>query len=450
MKPISFWLLVFVLLPWVGWGQVITTIAGNGTIGYSGDKGPSILAEFNRPSVLRFDRLGNMYIADWVNNVIRKINTLDIVTTVVGNGYGAGTSTGGYTGDGGPATAAELFGPGDIAFDKVGNMYVADNGNAAIRKVDTAGIITTIAGTGMFGYNGDNIPATSAQLSFPLGLVFDSLGNLYFSDEGNRRVRKINSMGIITTIAGNGTGGNGGDGGPATTAQLRQPCFLAISPAGDIYIPDWANHTVRKVNSAGIITTVAGNAAAATYGDGGPATAANISGCSAVIFDAAGNYIISNVISCAIRKVNTLGIITTIIGTDSCGFSGDGGPATAAQIQSDAVCSAVDAAGNLYLTDERNNRIRKVSYHNIDVKEVNNVASNISLYPNPAITEITITAPNKIKEVSVWNMVGQKECTKECNTLKTELNISGLPAGVYFVRVVDEDGGVVVRRVVKE
>ncbi len=443
-------LLLLLLLPMLVEGQIITTIAGNGNIGYSGDGSECSATEvaFNRPLNLKFDHYGNLYIADDNNNVIRKISTSGIITTVVGNGYGAGSLiTGGYAGDGGPATTAELWGPTDIVFDAMDNMYISDNSNQVIRKISTSGIITTIAGTGVVGYNGDNQAATAAQLNDPFGLVFDGSNNLYFSDGGNRRVRKINTSGIITTVAGNGTPGITGDGGLATNAQLRMPCWLAISPSGDIYIPDHISNTVRKINNMGIITTVAGNGGLGASGDGGPATAASIQGCEAIVFDNLGNYYISSYVNCSIRKVNADGIISTVVGNDTCGYSGDRGPATAAHIEGDAVCSAVDAYGNLYIADSRNNRIRRVVYDEAAVNEVNKAMNNLRIYPNPAQNQVTIKSTTAIEGVEVVNMIGQvvtptfgKGSGQAASSKEVLLDIRSLPAGVYFVKVNGADG----------
>lgn len=210
-------------------GQIITTIAGIDTAGYTGDNAAATAATLNHPDVIKFDHSGNMYIADEHNHVVRKINTSGIITTIVGTGLGAGTFSGGYSGDGGPATNAQLSRPMDLAFDAIGNLYISELGNGTIRKVNTSGIITTIAGTGHSGYNGDGGPATNAQLYDPLGLVFDIAGNLYFSDNGNARVRKINTLGIITTIVGTGIPGYSGDGGPASIAQIKCGGYIAIN-----------------------------------------------------------------------------------------------------------------------------------------------------------------------------------------------------------------------------
>jgi sugar lactone lactonase YvrE len=259
-----------------------------------------------------------------------------------------------FGGDGGPATLAHLNEPVAVTKDASGNMYVADALNQRIRKINTAGIITTIAGTGTAGLSGDGGPAVAAQLNYPKGCTVDASGNIYIVDEYNCRIRLINTSGIISTFAG--------DGGPATLAKLREPEYLAIGPGGDIYITDAGNNCVRKVNSAGIISTVAGigGAAAGYSGDGGPATAAKFSGPYCVKFDAGGNMYISDLGNARVRKVNTSGIVSTIAGNGTYGFSGDGGPATLAQMTS-ANGMAIDGAGNVYVCTLDDYRVRKIN-----------------------------------------------------------------------------------------
>ena len=214
------------------------------------------------------DASGNLYIADTGNNRIRKVSATGIITTVAGNG------SAGYSGDGGPATSAQLDGPEGVAVDGSGNLYIADTCNNRIRKVSATGIITTVAGNGSAGYSGDGGPATSAQLSLPAGVAVDGSGNLYIADSGNNRIRKVSATGIITTVAGNGSPGYSGDGGPATSAQLNQPAGVAVDASGNLYIADSSNNRIRKVSATGIITTVAGNGFDGYSGDGGPATSA--------------------------------------------------------------------------------------------------------------------------------------------------------------------------------
>ena len=285
--------------------QIITTVVGNGTGAYAGDGGQATAAEIgcngfcNGLGNITFDALGNLYIADADNNRIRKVNTVGIINTIAGNG------TAGYSGDGGQATAAEIY-ANALAFDATGNLYIAAGAN--IRKVNTLGIIATIAGNGTVGYNGDGGQATAAEIS-AYRIVMDGAGNLYISD-WNNRIRKVNTAGIITTIAGNGTNGYSGDGGQATAAELWTPEGINIDAIGNLYIADWGNNKIRKINTLGIISTLAGNETSCYSGDGGQATAAELRLPSDVAIDALGNIYIADASNNLIRKVNTSGIIT--------------------------------------------------------------------------------------------------------------------------------------------
>jgi sugar lactone lactonase YvrE len=226
----------------VNW--IITTVAGDGIRGYSGDGGLATSAHLFRPMDIAFDSGGNLYIADTNNNRIRKVDTSGvnwIITTVAGNGIE------GYSGDNGLATSASLNWPFGITFDSLGNIYIADTGNDRIRKVDTSWIITTVAGNGIRDYSGDNGPATSASLWLPNDIAFDSLGNMFIADIGNASIRKVDTSWVITTVAGNGTPGYSGDGGPATSARLSLPSGVAFDSAGNMYIADRNNHRIREV-----------------------------------------------------------------------------------------------------------------------------------------------------------------------------------------------------------
>lgn len=276
----------------------------------------------------------------------------------------AGTGTAGYNGDGISATAANIFYPHNLALDAAGNLYFPDYNNSRIRKITiSTGLISTIAGTGTAGYNSDGILATSALINQPTSLTFDNNGDLYFTDRGNQRVRKITTAtGIITTVAGTGTGGYNTDGIAATAAQLNGPNEVAFDAAGNLFISDWFNHRVRKVDKVtGIITTITGTGVAGYNGEGIPATTAQINGPCGIIFDNAGNIYIAEYPGCRIRKITiSSGLITTIAGTGTAGFSGDGGAATAAQLNFPAYIS-FDPAGNLYIGDDGNHRIRKIA-----------------------------------------------------------------------------------------
>jgi uncharacterized protein (TIGR03437 family) len=328
----------------------ITTVAGNGVPGFSGDNGPATSAELELPHGIALDSTGNLYIADYGNNRIRKVSN-GVITTFAGNGAF------GFSGDNGPAAAAELYQVFTLAVDAAGNLYIGDLGNGRIRKI-SSGVITTVAGNGPGGFSGDNGSAASAQLSGPEAAAVDSAGNLYIADRNNNRVRKV-SGGVITTVAGAGPtgfnrGGFSGDNGPAANAQLNLPVGVAVDSAGNLYIA--GSQRIRKVSN-GIITTFAGNGTQGFSGDNGPAASAQLYGPSAVAVDSAGNlYMVDN---SRIRKVSN-GIITTVAGNGTAGFSGDNGPATSAELN-DPGGVAVDSAGNLYIADTENQRIRKVS-----------------------------------------------------------------------------------------
>ena len=333
---------------------VITTVAGDGTWGFGGDGGPATGARLRILRGVAVDGAGNLYIADSSNNRIRKVDAAGVISTVAGNGGE------GYSGDGGPATAAQLNSPTGVAPDGSGNLYIADRDNHRIRKVDAAGVITTVAGSGRFGgFGGDGGAATAAQLDDPRGVALDGAGNLYIADTDNHRIRKVDAAGVITTVAGNGTSGRGGDGGAATAAQLNDPSGVALDGAGNLYIADTDNHRIRKVDAAGVISTVVGTGRGGSSGDGGPATAARLNSPRGVALDGAGNLYIADIYNHRIRKVDAAGVISTVAGDGTDGFGGDGGPATAAQLYWPAGV-ALDGAGNLFIADNWNHRIRKV------------------------------------------------------------------------------------------
>lgn len=332
----------------------ITTVAGNGTSGFSGDGGQATSAQLSIPWGIALDATGNLYIADEINHRIRKVAANGTITTIAGNG------TAGYTGNGSAATSAELNYPAAIAVDGSGNVYISDTANHVIRKLATGGTISTLAGTNVAGFAGDGAAATSAQLNLPLGVALDSSGNLYIADTLNNMVRKVATSGTITTVAGSPVVGYGGDGGAATSAQLYQPFGVTLDAAGNLYISDTLNHVVRKVVADGTITTIAGIGTRGFSGDGGLATKAMLNYPEGLAVDAAGNLYIADSLNCRIRVVTPAGMIMTVAGNGKFGSLGDGGAATSAQMNNPSGL-ALDSAGSLYVADSQNNLVRRLT-----------------------------------------------------------------------------------------
>jgi sugar lactone lactonase YvrE len=326
----------------------ITTVAGNGTAGNTGDGGSAASARISFPYGVAVDASGVIYFSDFGNNGIRKVNG-GTITLVAGSG------TAGYNGDGIAAASAELNQPMGIAVDSSGNVYVADAINNRIREV-SGGTITTIAGNGIAGDSGDGGAAASAELNYPTDVAVDSSGNLYICDYGNDRIRKV-SGGTITTVAGNGTRGYAGDGGAASSAELQLPQGVAVDSSGNIFIADTGNQRIRKV-SGGIITTVAGNGTRGYRGDGGAATSAQLDTPTDIKVDASGNLFIADFQNNRIREVSG-GIIVTVAGNGTSGFLGDGSVATSAFLSQPSGI-AVDSLRKVYIADHGNSRIRKV------------------------------------------------------------------------------------------
>ena len=356
-------------------GGNLTIVAGNGSSGYSGDGGPAISASLSNPSAIKFDSARNLYIADEYNNVIRKVNIAGIITTAVGTG-GVG-----FSGDGGPGPLATLAQPGALAFDPLGNLYIGDTTNERIRKVDLSGTITTIAGNGKFKYVGDGGPATSASLDSPTGNTVDPFGNLFAADIANQVVRKIDPAGLISTYAGTGlvAPSYSGDGGPATSAPMLFPNGVKADGAGNIYVTEGGR--VHKINPSGIITTLAGGPSNSTLFNG--FTSTGIFSSIRLGLDSQGNvYIASNN---RVLKLDSMGALSVVAGssTGASGFSGDGGPATLAllRIVRDV---AADLAGNLYIADSANGRVRRVDPNGIITTVAGNGSGTASGDGGPA------------------------------------------------------------------
>jgi uncharacterized protein (TIGR03437 family) len=346
--------------------QTVNTYAGNGVAGYGGDGGPATQAMINRVDSLAVDGAGNVYMADEKNNRVRKIDPNGVMTTL------AGTGTAGFSGDGGLATNAQLNTPTGVCTDNAGNVFINDISNYRVRKVSPNGVISTVAGNGQgsavvgttFGTLGDGGPATSASFSIVIRCATDNSGNLFVVDQGAHCVRKINAGGTISTFAGRcvaaaQSNGYSGDGGPATSAVLNNPTALAVDSQGNLYITDQFNHRIRKVDASGIITTVFGNGLQGSTGDGGLATSASIAYPGSIVVDAAGVLYVADTNGHKIRKVATNGIVTTIAGNGAAGYGGDGGPALQATIN-DPFGITLNFDGNVYFADTSNNRIRVI------------------------------------------------------------------------------------------
>ena len=332
--------------------RTAATTAGTGAVGYTGDGSPAAAATLANPSAVAYDAAGDLFLADANNHVVREVSAAGVITTV------AGTGVEGYSGDGGAATSAQLDTPTGVAVDSSGNIFIADSHNHRIREV-SGGNIATIAGTGVAGFSGDGSTAKAAQLSLPSGVAVDTTGNVYIADTNNHRIRKI-SGGNISTIAGDGEELFAGDGGTATAAALDSPTGVAVDASGNVYIADRLNQRVREV-SGGNISTIAGSGSASFSGsfagDGANATAASLARPSGVSVDASGNVYIADSDNQRVRQVSSTGTIGTISGSGAQGFSGDSGAATAAILNSPRAV-ATDASGNLSIADRQNQRIR--------------------------------------------------------------------------------------------
>ena len=367
---------------------IITTVAGTGICGFGGDGGPAKAAMLNAPYGVAFDAKGNLLIADPGNERVRMINTTGTITTVAGNG------TEGYSGDGQPATEASLNIPLSVAADSTGNVYIADTFNSVVRMVDTAGVIHTVAGNHTWGFSGDGGPATAAKISDPESVVVDGGGNFYIADTSNRRVRKVDSTGIITTYAGNGQSGNGGNGGPATSGSIG-PTFALLLGEGKLYIGTSGNVWAVDLTSQ-IINLVAGNAGGGVgfNGDSQAALSTSFSFVLGLGFDGSGNLLIVDADNGRIRKIDASQVVTTIAG----GYIGDGGRGVSASVNmgsSPGGHIALDSGGNLYIPDILNNRVRKVSSTGIISTFAGTGISGYSGDFGPA-TAATLTTPKGV------------------------------------------------------
>ena len=330
---------------------IITTVAGTGEIGFSGDRGPATAAKLNMPTRIAVDGSGNLFIVETINARIRKVSG-GVIDTFAGGGLNPGENI--------AATSAAMF-PLAVATDSAGNVYLVDSTTFSVRKIDTQGRIRTIAGAGISGFSGDGGPALNARFNFLLfsGLAVDSLGSVFVGDDQNRRVRKITPDGRIQTIAGNGLYRFSGDGGPATSATLYLPISVLADVAGNVYITETGQNRIRRVARDGTISVFAGTGAQGYSGDNGPATSANLSFPTYLIGDGAGNIYFSDTLNQVIRRIDSKGAITTVVGNGNADFAGDGLAPRQASFRS-PYGIAFDDAGELLIADSNNHRLRLV------------------------------------------------------------------------------------------
>ncbi|MBS1586076.1 MAG: hypothetical protein JSS82_11095 [Bacteroidetes bacterium] len=421
-------LIALVLLIAKASAQTITTAAGNGSAGYSGDGNPATAAQLDHPFSIAVDAVGNLYIADRYNNCIRKV-AAGIITTLAGNGAA------GFSGDNSPAANASLSDPTGVAVDNSGNIYIADRGNNRIRKVNATGIITTIAGNGNPAFSGDNGPAVQAELNQPRGVATDANGNIYVADQSNHRIRKI-SAGVMSTIAGNGTQGFSGDGGAATLSQLNNPAGICTDAAGNIYIADVGNERVRKIDIAGTISTIAGNGSVIYNGDNGPATQASINEPLNLAIDSYGNIFIAEGYNHRVRRVNSSGIITTVAGTGIAGYTGDGGPASSAGLDR-PYGVALGPTGNLYIADYNNNVIRLVT-NPTTLPSTKGAEYRLHVWPNPNNGNFSLQAQTSVYplDLVLYSPLILPVATIHIdNERPVEFHLQ-LPSGLYFLSTV--------------
>lgn len=428
---IPFFAFLLLCIPVGMQAQVITTIANIELgCGYSGDGGSATYAKFDEPKGIAIDRFGNLYVADPINNRVRIIDAYGNVNTF------AGTGTAGYSGDGGKATEAKLYNPYDVAVDAEGNVYISDTYNCRVRKVNGAGIISTVAGNGVLGDSGNGGPATNSKITYPYGLMFDASDNLYIAD--GLWVRKVTPGGIISNVVGSGQTTYSGDGGPATAASCGTMVSIAFDSKGNMYIADASLNCIRKVDAAGIISKFAGaritNINDTATGDGGQATNARILTPTDIKFDKYNNLFVADEGDGLIRRIDTTGIITTVAGNRSDVHSGDGSSADKAGLFM-PYGMVIDSNSNIYFTEtsvyatEKSNDIRVI--FGIDFI---NTSSTVVVYPNPTFDGVVrLLFASKYTEnvlIVITNMAGQKVYE---NTFPTNLPIEVHlePTGIY-------------------
>jgi sugar lactone lactonase YvrE len=469
-------LTILLLLPLSARSQIITTVAGNGVRGYNGDSSLATAARLNQPIALAIDGAGNIYVADVGVDNIRKIAADGIITTIAGDRHREGSPQVQDVepcsiSDGGPAVAAMVWKPHGIATDRSGNIYFTENcGN--IRRISSGGIITTIAGDRkQVSNNKDADLAINAKLSGLNGIAIDTGGNIYFDDEGANKILKISRNGMLTTIAGNGKNGYSGDGEIATSARLNKPWGVAVDDAGNMYITDNGNERIRKVNAAGIITTIAGTGEKGYEGDRGLAVNATFNDPRGIAVDHYGNVYIADSRNDAVRKIDTNGIITTFAGNGRRLYHigdvsvnavanipdeanhGNGGPATKAQLY--WPCDvALDRDGNLYIADDQNHVVRKVNMPaplpkktpipqtppKEVPKEIKQISDAFKVSADAESETLTIaTDSGAYVSLTITDLNENILIQQPIISTRTIVDISKLPPARYFINMQKED-----------
>lgn len=409
MKPLNWVVVVVLTLSFSStsiWAQgVISIVAGNGSIAQtSGDGGPATSAGLGFPVGIAVDGSRNLFIADTLSKRVRKVTAATgVISTYAGGGVP------GTIAEGGAATTAGFSFPANshvgLAVDAAGNLYIADSGTNRVRKVSTAGVITTVAGAGVLGdpgFSGDGGPATSAKLQAPSGVAVDQAGNVYIADTGNGRIRKVDTSGVITTVAGRGNGLVTGDGGPALNAQLANPSDVAIDPQGNLYIADFGNNAIRKVDRNGTITSILRGSFGGCPSSPVPAARADVRAAS-IATDSQGNLYIGNVAADCVLMMDTSGMVSTVAGGGN-QIKADNVPATSALL-GNVWGVNVDPAGNFYFTNSLG-YINKVVPRAITSPPpvITGVVNGASFNPGIAAnTWVTIRGTNLSGQTDVWD-----------------------------------------------